>query len=261
MKIQLRQICVVTRDLEQTLFQLRQVLGLQAGFVDPEVERFGARNTICPLGNNFIELITPLNDEAPSHKFLTSMGGDAGYMVITQVDSRATQQAIRDKAQVLGVRAVFDVTARGADYLQWHPGDTGGSFLETTFDFRGELEGHWDPVGGYIGDQSADAFSLRIIKVGVTAEDPQGTAERWGQLTLNTVDMDGAGNPRISLNNASIYFTAPDEIHSQPGLDRVHVSSPAAGTIITNAVQMGLRTVDNTFRIGGLDFHIGFLGD
>ena len=256
MPLQLRQLCLVVQDLDGSIDQFGEIFGLQPGFVDDAVEQFGARNTLLPLGTDFIELITPLSADAPSQRFLDAKGGDAGYMVITQSDSREIQRAIRAQAQRLGVRVAFEISARKADFLQWHPADTGGSFLETTFDHVGELEGHWDPAGGYACSEIKGRYPLKLLKVGITTENPGATAERWGQLTLSPPGNDAADNPRITLNNASIYFIGPDTEHPRQGLDRINLTSPAVETILANARQAGALKADGGIRICGVDIHL-----
>jgi len=256
MVLQLRQICIVTRDLDDTLAQLTAVFGLKQVFTDPEVAQFGARNAICPIGTDFIELISPLHTDAHTHKFLDAMQGDAGYMVITQAGSKATQQLIRDRAGELNVRAVFEATVRGADYLQWHPADTGGSLLETSFDHLGELEGHWDAAGGYANATADNTNRLKILKVGIASADPLTVARRWGQLTFSPVSSDDAGNPQIKLNNAKIEFTPIDIKSTRAGLNRVYLSCASPEPIIKRAKIIGHYCPQGNIRIAGVDFFV-----
>jgi hypothetical protein len=256
MPLQLRQLCLVTQDLEQCTRQLNQLLGLLPGHIDHDVEQFGARNTIFPLGKNFIEVINPISPKAASQRYIDSRGGDSGYMVITQADSRETQQAIRAEAEKLGVRVAFEITARGADFLQWHPADTGGTFLETTFDHLGELEGSWDPSGGHACDSIESKYPLELVSVGISTRDPEATALRWGQLTLGPASTNADGNPQVNLNNASIYFVKPDEQHPNEGLNRIHLRSPDCEAILDNARTANALSKDASIDLCGVSFYI-----
>ena len=98
MTIHLRQICLVARDLESTIDNLESILGLHRCFVDEEVGKWGLVNTLLPIGRNFLEVVAPIEDNTSAGRYLDRRGGDGGYMVICQADSKDTQQAVRRRA-------------------------------------------------------------------------------------------------------------------------------------------------------------------
>lgn len=231
MVLQLRQICLATGDLEGVAAQIEVLFGLTPCFTDPDVARFGARNLLFQLGTDFLELIAPTSPKAPLQRFLNRQGGDGGYMAITQVASAADQQAIRDHATAAGIRIAWELSHRGADFLQWNPADTGGSFLETSFDHVGQLEGDWSAAGGAIGP----ATPFRLTGITVRSPEPAATAARWGMM-LGLVPEDGA---RLVLRNADIAFAPPTE-DGATGLTRIDLHSPEAPAILDRATAMGL---------------------
>lgn len=232
MVLQLRQICLATGDLEGVAAQIEVLFGLPPCFTDPDVADFGARNLLFQIGTDFIELIAPTSPKAPLQRFLDRQGGDGGYMAITQVASAAEQQAIRDRASAAGIRIAWELSHRGADFLQWNPADTGGSFLETSFDHAGDFEGEWSAAGGAIGP----ATPFRLEGITVRSLDPAATAARWGMM-LGLVPQDG---PRLALRNASIAFAPPAE-DGATGLTRIELHSPEAPAILDRATAMGLE--------------------
>ena len=62
MTIQLRQICLVARQLEPVIQDLTAILGINRCFVDPGVGVFGLENTLMPIGRNFLEVVAPIEE-------------------------------------------------------------------------------------------------------------------------------------------------------------------------------------------------------
>ena len=60
MTIRLRQICLVAEQLAPVVDDLKAVFGLEVCFVDPAVQAFGLENSLFPVGNNFLEVVAPI---------------------------------------------------------------------------------------------------------------------------------------------------------------------------------------------------------
>ena len=60
MTIQLRQICLVARELKPVIEDLTSILGINACYVDPGVGVFGLENTLMAVGRNFLEVVAPM---------------------------------------------------------------------------------------------------------------------------------------------------------------------------------------------------------
>ena len=147
MWIRLRQICVTCTDLNEVSRDLAGVLGLEACFTDPGVAQFGLKNTLWPIGTQFLECVTPMSSDletTAAGRYISRHGGDTGYMVICEVDDVAARRDIVDE---LGIRVAFELNYpdEGHVGMQLHPADTGGSFLEMdqmTMKGGGEVGGH-----------------------------------------------------------------------------------------------------------------------
>lgn len=246
MPLHLRQICLATGSLETTAAQLETVLGLAPCYSDPDVAQLGVRNLLFQIGTDFLELVSPLTPQAPLQRFLDRRGGDGGYMAITQTETRAEQAAIRARAAELGIRIAWELSHRGADFLQWNPADTGGSFLETSFDHAGALDGRWGAAGGAIGP----ATPFRLTGIGVAAEDPAKTAATWGQLTGIAPQPDHS----LPLRNARIGFH--ESAGGATGLSSLHLRTPGATGILGRATDAGLEISGDSFGLCGVRFDI-----
>ena len=142
MTIQLRQICLVAHKLEPAIQDLTDILGLERCYVDPGVGAFGLENTLLPIGRNFLEVVAPLREGTAGGRYLDRRGGDGGYMVITQADTFANQQAVRTHALENKVRVAYESQRDGWNLCQLHPGDMIAAFLEVEWDKHEDLTGH-----------------------------------------------------------------------------------------------------------------------
>jgi hypothetical protein len=57
--MRLRQIALVGKDLEAAEADIRAILGLDYAYDDPGVGQFGLRNAVFPVGETFLEVVSP----------------------------------------------------------------------------------------------------------------------------------------------------------------------------------------------------------
>src|SRR3989442_12468663 len=100
------QIALVARELEPVIADLTAVLGIEVGFRDPGVAEFGLHNAVMPVGQTFLEVVSPTREGTTAGRLLERRGGDGGYMAILQT---ADLRADRKRLAALGVRAVWQV--------------------------------------------------------------------------------------------------------------------------------------------------------
>jgi hypothetical protein len=120
--IRLRQIALIAPDLDPVVEQLRSTLGLQVCFHDPGVAEFGLRNAMLLVGDQFLEVLSPIADDTAVGRLLAKRGGPGGYMVIHEVDDlerRVDDLADRD------VRVVWAGDFPGIRGRHLHPRDVG----------------------------------------------------------------------------------------------------------------------------------------
>lgn len=102
--IRLRQVALVAADLDVVAQQLFEYLGLTACFHDPGVGAFGLRNTLYPIGDQLLEVVSPVQDGTTAARLLAKRGGDGGYMVIFETSDLEAQMSPIEAA---GVRVVW----------------------------------------------------------------------------------------------------------------------------------------------------------
>ncbi len=191
--MRLRQIALVAADLEPSLDQLGQLLREPVCYRDPGVGEFGLVNGLIPVGDTFLEVVSPDRDGTTAGRFLERRGGDGGYMVIVQVDDL---DAERSRVADLGVREVWRHDGSSASASHWHPRDVGGAIL--SFDEMDPPES-WAWAGPTWAEQVTGELAEGIVGVTVEATDPDAMAQRWSEVMGRSVDGDG----RIALDDGS----------------------------------------------------------
>jgi hypothetical protein len=255
MTIQLRQICLVARELEPVIDELTAILGINRCYVDPGVARFGLENTLMAVGRNFLEVVAPIQENTAGGRYLDRRGGDGGYMVITQADTLENQQAVRARALDAGVRVAHESERDGWHLCQLHPRDMIAAFLEIEYDRHEELSGHWMPVGGTgWEDKVRQDVTRDLTGVELQGEDPLHLAELWSRvLAVPLEHRDGA--LALSLNNATLRFVAAEDGRG-PGLGGLDIAVADRAAILREAKARGCYVGDDRVDICGTRFYL-----
>ena len=256
MTIRLRQICLVAEQLAPVVDDLKAVFGLEVCFVDPAVKAFGLENSLFPVGNNFLEVVAPIQDNTAAGRYLTRRNGDGGYMVICQCDSHETQLARKARAAELGVRIALDHEEPGFHVMQLHPADTGGAFFEIDWDAKMEPEGHWAPAGG--GDwpaQRRTEIASAYAGVELQSPDPQSLAERWSSIAELPLGRDAQGRLEMRLENVGVRFVEMGDERGE-GLAGLDLKLADRAQLLQRAEERGCRVSDNQVVVCGVRFNL-----
>jgi len=195
--LRLRQIALLARDLEATVDHLRAVLGLEVGFRDPGVAVFGLANAVFPVGDTFLEVVSPVKPDASATRLLARRGGDCGYMVIVQTGDLA---GARERMARERVRIVFEHAdpAGHTATIHLHPRDTGGAIL--SLDESNPPES-WDWAGPGWRKHVRTEVVTSIAGATLASEDPAALAARWAAVLdrpavtereATVIELDGA---------------------------------------------------------------------
>ncbi len=204
MWLRLRQIALVAHNLDSITDDMKQVFGLEVGFRDPGVKVFGLQNALFPVGNQFIEVVSPIQDNTAGGRYLDRRKGDGGYMVICQCDEHAPR---KKRVEELKIRKVAESDSHEYSVMQLHPRDTGGSFLEIDFQKGGEdINGPWEPAGKDFHKAIRTDVIRAIAAAEIQSPDAKDLAERWSSIVQIPVTPDKAGNPSIKLENSTVRF-------------------------------------------------------
>lgn len=255
MTIQLRQICLVARELEPVIDDLTAILGINRCYVDPGVGHFGLENTLMPVGRNFLEVVAPIQENTAGGRYLDRRNGDGGYMVITQADTVDNQQAVRQRALDNGVRVAHESERDGWRLCQLHPGDMIASFLEIEYDKHEDFEGNWMPVGGTgWEDKVKQDVTVDYLGVELQSPDPVSLAELWGKVIDEPVSREGA-ELKLSLNNTTLRFVEATDGRG-PGLGGLDIAIGDRDHILASARERGCFVSEDQVDICGTRFYL-----
>jgi hypothetical protein len=198
--IRFRQATIVARDLEPVVADLRAKLPLGEPFRDPEVGQFGLCNAVMPLGDTFVEVISPTEEGTAGGRHLDRIGGDGGYMAMFQVDDIA---AARARIKDLGLRVIFDNDEDGDIDIHIHPKDVPGAII--TLDHMVVPES-WRWAGAeWIQKSPSTLGPGRVTGATVSALEPAKLADTWAAALGTTADGE-----RIALDGGELRFVAGD---------------------------------------------------
>jgi len=197
----LRQAVVAAIDLDATAAGLEAHLGVHDPFIDEGVGHFGLRNAVFTLGDTFIEIVSPVQDETAAGRQIARAGGDCGYMCMFEL---ADEQATRARVAEAGARLVHDNSHPDIVDLHLHPKDVPGAIVALNVT---NPVGSWrwggPPWAGAVPDHGAGG--LRGLTVAV--HDPQAVATTWSRLL--GVEADGAIIP-LDAGAQTVEFVAVD---------------------------------------------------
>jgi hypothetical protein len=201
----MRQICLVAKDLDAVEADLSAVFGIQVCHRDPGVGRFGLRNFLMPVGNNFLEVVAPTEEGTAGGRYLERRGGDGGYMVIMQCEDG---EAAKARVTGLGIRLVMD-TKRGENHgIQLHPKDLPGAIAELRQNEGAEdPAGPWSPAGDDWQRAKKTDVTTAMAAAEIQSDDPANLARQWSAVVDRPVE-DLNGIPTIALDDATLRFVS-----------------------------------------------------
>ena len=170
---------IAARDLDTAVAELRGALPLGDPYADPNVDYFGLRNAVMPLGDTFVEVVSPVREDTAAGRFLDRRG-DGAYMAMFQLDDLAGARA---RAAALGIREVWSIDLDDISACHLHPADIGAAIVSLDRPVPPESwrwAGPWQPYG-----------HARTTGLTLSARDPEALAARWGEVlgSLELVDV------------------------------------------------------------------------
>lgn len=257
MWMRLRQIAVVTEDLRESALDIGTVLGVEACHIDPDVGTFGLKNTLWPIGTQFLEVVTPFQDGTAGGRYRARRGGDSGYMFICQVDDVARR---KERAAELGIRTAFDLSMpeEGHVGFQLHPADTGGTFWEMdqmTGEGGDAVGGPWYPAGSAWEPFVRTDRVSGIAAAEIQSPEPERLANRWSDMAEIELGTDAEGHPQLEIDNATVRFVEDADGRGE-GLGGIDVTCVDRDAVLTGAEQRGCYVDDERVDLVGLRINL-----
>ncbi len=228
----LRQVVVAAHDLNATIDALRTTFGLGEAFPDPGVGEFGLANGVLPVGDQFVEVVSPIGDGSAAQRWMDRCGGDAGYMVIFQVSSMADARAhfVRE-----GLRTVWSADLSDISGTHVHPADIGGAIV--SFD-EPRPPASWRWAGPHWETNRRTDVVSGVAGITMAAKDPTALLASWSRAT----SVAAQANSLTLDDGCTVTFVeAADERDALVGID---VTATDRGRI------------GDEFRIAGTTFRL-----
>jgi Glyoxalase-like domain len=250
--LRMRQICLVAHDLDAVEEDLTEIFGIAVCYRDPAIRRLGLHNILMPIGNNFLEVVSPVEEGTTAERYLDRRGGDGGYMVIAQTDDL---QKARKRIDALGIRLVSEPGTGHNVGFQMHPKDVPGGIQEIRQNEGGEdPAGPWWPAGGeWKHGQRTEVLSA-MVAAEIQTDDPKALAARWGDVFDREVS-DQDGTLTIAMDDATIRFVPVADGRGE-GLGGLDLAVKNRDHILATANRRGCRVDGGIVIVCGMRFRL-----
>jgi hypothetical protein len=241
--MRLRQIALVANDLAAARADVAAVLGVAYAFDDPGVGKYGLRNAVFPIGDTFLEVVSPKQPGTTAGRLLEKRGGDGGYMVILQVDD--LPEALM-RVRNASARIADQSNKDGAAFTHIHPKDIGGAILSLDFMIPKE---RWEWGGPEWQSHVCTDTALKVAGAELQARDPAQMAARWAQVIGRSAVLE-EGVWRIRLDDGEIRFVADGDGRGE-GLRAFDVEVRDIAAVRAVAEARGLVADDGSVTLAG----------
>ena len=197
--IRLRQIALVAHSLDQAIADISAALDVDVVFRDPGVGFFGLHNALFCIGDQFLEVVSPIQEGTTAGRLLDKLGGDGGYMALYEVDDL---DARIDHVKSLGIRTVWEGTGDAIRGRHLHPRDTGGTLVSLD---QPDVAGEWAWGGPEWKSRRSSSVVSGIDSFTVSVPDPESSRVHWTTLGINeAVHFEACGNQPEGLTEVTM---------------------------------------------------------
>ena len=245
--MRLRQLVIATREIGPLADSICDLFELRRTFSDPELIVFGLENVLIPLGDTFLELVTPVKENTAAERFLNKRDGDGGYMVI--VDSLDLDKE-RKRLETVELDIVWHENRKTdgihGQSLHLHPKQVGGAILSID---NMKPASSWLWAGREWEKDINKSLVSHFSGVNICSPDPDNLLSNWERALGRKRSADGTS---IDLSGTSINFVMNTQSQSE------HVSAFQIHTakrldLENRAASRGFL-INNNIHLGGVDF-------
>jgi hypothetical protein len=267
MSIRLRQVALVSNEYEKTEKLLKDILGLSVAYRDPGnrpgieagVSIFGLRNFVMPIGNQFLELVAPKDEQSDTAagRYIERRSGPGGYMLLFQVPKRDFND-YRDRLSSLGIREIAgeNITGLESEAVHLHPKDFPGCITEFRWCIDEENDdGDWWPVERNWREHRNTDIVSGISGAEIQTADPRSLSDLWSQLLTVPKRCDGDEWSLTVTAGVTIRFVKPTDGRPE-GLSAIDLSVKDPENVLKVAALHGCETGHDHFVISGLKLRL-----
>jgi hypothetical protein len=243
--MRIRQIALVAEKLDSVVTELCSVLDLEVGFRDPGVAEFGLHNAVIPIGDTFLEVVSPTREGTTAGRLLERRHGDGGYMVLLQSEDL---QADRKRLAELNVRIVWEIELEDIAAIHLHPKDVGGAIVSMDVP---DPPSSWRWGGPEWQTHRRTETTESITGVEIQSDDPDAMAARWADVVGYPVIEANGGVLEIPLlDEGCIRFVETQDPRGD-GISALELKVRSRSRVLARAAERGIEVRDGYFEIGG----------
>ncbi|MCB0991807.1 MAG: VOC family protein [Acidimicrobiales bacterium] len=199
--VRLRQVALVAADLDASVDALCAAMDVERCFKDPGVGEFGLDNFLMPIGDTFLEVVSPMREGTTAGRYIERRGGDGGYMAIFQLDDL---EAARRRVADAGIRVVWQHDSPAMSGTHLHPADVAGAIV--SLDHAQPVD-DWKWAGPQWRQHVRTDKVLEICGLEIQTERPGELAETWARV----LGVACEAHTVVVNPDQTIRFVAPDD--------------------------------------------------
>ena len=210
--LRLRQVVVAARDLDATVQRIAETLDLTVCFNDPSVAEFGLHNALLTVGDQFIEVVSPIRAGTAAGRLLDRRDAAVtAYMVMFEVDDLDARMAA---VAAGGVRTVWSGDHELIRGRHLHPGDLGGAIVSLD---ETHPPGSWYWAGPNWQPNVDNAVVTAIAGFAIAVDDSASVMARWSNFGLH----DRVRFVDDVTSTIELFATDRDAVGSRDTLDQI----------------------------------------
>lgn len=254
----LRQVALITRDLEESLRFWSAAFGIEACYRD-DLSDFGLSNVLLPIGDQFLELLQVEDAGSSGARFL-ARHGEGLYMVIfdgSEIPALAERVAERE------IPIVHRINRPGWQGIHLHPKALNGVLISVEDGFE---PGRWPAAGEDWRPHVRTDVIGGVRGAGLLTDDAERDFAAWSALFDLRVERDWVQdglrilNAPIGDGATFIEFQQPVEPDAPaarrlaahgPGLFYWALTTPNLDAALTRVREHGVSVIRSEANVGG----------
>ena len=204
--MRLRQIAIASYNLNEAERIINKELKIRTAYRDEEVEKYGLNNIVCPLGGEFLEVVSPYTTDTTAGRFIDKKKGPTGYMTIFQCEDSLERRKFIESKRIRVLNAFENI----GNFInnQFHPKDLPGALVEidsvTNTNYK-EKYADWPPAGSGWREQINEEYVHGIVGVTIAAENPDKLSKLWSEVLDSKLIVEN-NYPCVVIENVKITF-------------------------------------------------------
>ena len=246
--MRIRQLVLVAEDRDKVVNDLCNLFKIEVAFYDPGIIHFGLENAVIPVGDTFLEVVSPVQENTTAGRYLERRKGDGGYMVIVQTEDLAKE---KERVESEGIQIVWnadrteeEIRAQG---IHLHPRELGTILSLDTMD----PPSSWLWASTNWEEKVNTEVSNCLNGVHLQSKDPEAMMRKW-EKALGREGIYENNQFVIKLNESRVVFVEDSDGRGE-GIESFEISVKDKESVIKSSEDLGLY-FNGEVQIGGAKF-------